>query len=173
MNTIMSDEKTLKAAENAEKKQAAAKKPATKRTASAKKAPAKTEAKKAPARAPRTPRKAKEAAEAALSPLDVLTTAIWKNIEKKSVEHIPFAIAIQVNVHDAGTFYIAVKANPDEEKQVMQSDYYLADGIVETSSDEIKKIAAGKYDYIAAAKSGALIYRGDLTKGILIAELLK
>lgn len=165
----MSDEKTLKAAEKAAKKPAAEKKPATRR-ASAKKDTAKTEVKKAPAR---TPRKSKAAAQADLSPLDVLTTAIWKNIEKKNVEHISTAIAIQVNVHDAGTFYIAVKANPDEEKQVMQSDYYLADGIVEASSDEIKKIAAGKYDYLAAAKSGALTYRGDLTKGILIAELLK
>ena len=166
----MADEKTLKSAERAEKKQAAAKKPVAKKTAAEKKAPAKTAAKKAPAR---TSKKVKAVEEAALSPLDVLTTAVWKNIEKKSVEHIPFAIAIQVNVHDAGTFYIAVKANPDEDKQVMQSDYYLADGILETSSDEIKKIAAGKYDYIAAAKSGALTYRGDLTKGILVAELLK
>lgn len=169
----MADEKTLKPAEKAEKKPAAAKKAVAKKTApDAKKTPAKTAAKKAPAKT--AAKKTKAAApEAVLSPLDVLTTAIWKNIEGKSVENIPFAIAIQVNVHDAGTFYIAVKANPDEDKQVMQSDYYLADGIVETSSDEIKKIAAGKYDYIAAAKSGALIYRGDLTKGILIAELLK
>ncbi len=166
----MADEKTLKSAEKAEKKQAAAKKPVAKKTAAEKKAPAKAAAKKAPAR---TSKKTKAAEEAVLSPLDVLTTAVWKNIEKKSVEHITSPIAIQVNVHDAGTFYIAVKANPDEDKQVMQSDYYLADGILETNSDEIKKIAAGKYDYVAAAKSGALTYRGDLTKGILVAELLK
>lgn len=168
----MADEKTLKTVEKAETKPAASK-PAAKKAAPAKKALAKKAA--APKKAPAKPaaKKTKAAPEAELSPLDILTTAVWKNIEKKSVESIPFAIAIQVNVHDAGTFYIAVKANPDEDKQVMQSDYYLADGIVETSSDEVKKIAAGKYDYIAAAKSGALIYRGDLTKGILIAELLK
>ena len=78
-----------------------------------------------------------------------------------------------MNVYDVGTFYIAVNADPDYDKQVIQADYYLADGIVEASADEIKKIAAGKYDFISAAKSGALIYRGDLTKGILIAELIK
>lgn len=175
----MADEKTLKSAENAEKKQAAAKKPVAKKTAekkasvkaAEKKTAAKTAAKKAPAK---TTRRTKAAAEeVALSPLDILTTAIWKNIEKKNVDHITSPIAIQVNVHDAGTFYIAVKANPEEDKQVMQSDYYLADGILETSADEIKKIAAGKYDYVAAAKSGVLTYRGDLTKGILVAELLK
>lgn len=167
----MADEKTLKTAEKTETKPAASK-PAAKKAAPAKKAAAK---KAAPKKAPAKPaaKKAKTAPEAELSPLDILTTAVWKNIEKKSVDNIPFAIAIQVNVHDAGTFYIAVKANPDEDKQVMQSDYYLADGIVETGADEIKKIAAGNYDYIAAAKSGAFIYRGDLSKGIFIAELLK
>ncbi len=166
----MADEKTVKTAEKAEKKAAAANTPVAKKT-TAKKAPAKAAAKKAPAKP--AAKKTKAAPEVTLSPLDILTTAVWKNIEKKSVDNIPFAIAIQVNVHDAGTFYIAVKASPDEDKQVMQSDYYLADGIVETSADEVKKIAAGNYDYIAAAKSGAFIYRGDLSKGILIAELLK
>ena len=177
----MADEKKLNSAENAEKKPAAAKKTVAKKTAE-KKASIKTAAekkttraaaaKKAPA-AKRSGRKAKAAEEVVLSPLDILTTAIWNNIEKKKVDHITSPIAIQVNVHDAGTFYIAVKANPDEDKQVMQSDYYLADGILETSADEIKKIAAGKQDYVAAAKAGVLTYRGDLTKGILVAELLK
>lgn len=166
----MADEKILKPAEKAEKKASAAKKPVAKKSAPAKKAPAKTAAKKAPAKAT----KAKKAeTKVVLSPLDELTTVIWKNIEKKSVEKIPVSIAIQVNVHEVGTFYIAVKANPDEEKQVMQAEYYLADGIVDTNATEIKKIASGKYDYIAASKSGALTYRGDLTKAIFIAELLK
>lgn len=177
----MADEKKLTSAESAEKKAAAAKKSVAKKTtekktaakSAAEKKVTKAAAKKAPAEK-KTTRKAKAAAEeVVLSPLDILTTAIWKNIEKKKVDHITSPIAIQVNVHDAGTFYIAVKANPDEDKQVMQSDYYLADGILETSADEIKKIAAGKYDYVAAAKAGALTYRGDLTKGILVAELLK
>ncbi|MDE7281498.1 MAG: hypothetical protein K2N36_07140 [Ruminiclostridium sp.] len=176
----MADEKKLNPAENAEKKPAAAKKTVAKKTAekkasakpAAEKKTAKAAAKKAPAEK-KTRRSKAAAEEAVLSPLDVITTAIWKNIEKKKVDHITSPIAIQVNVHDAGTFYIAVKANPDEDKQVMQSDYYLADGILETSADEIKKIAAGKYDYAAAAKAGALTYRGDLTKGILVAELLK
>ena len=177
----MADEKKLNPAENAEKKPAAAKKTVAKKTAekkvsakpAAEKKTAKAAAKKAPAEK-KTARRSKVAAEeVVLSPLDIITTAIWKNIEKKKVDHITSPIAIQVNVHDAGTFYIAVKANPDEDKQVMQSDYYLADGILETNADEIKKIAAGKYDYVAAAKAGVLTYRGDLTKGILVAELLK
>lgn len=162
----MADEKIIKPVEKAEKKPAAAKKPVAKKSAPVKKAPAK----KAPAK---TTKAKKADTKAALSPLDELTTLIWKNIEKKSVDKIPVSIAIQVNVHEVGTFYIAVKANPDEDKQVMQAEYYLADGIVDTNATEIKKIASGKYDYIAASKSGALTYRGDLTKAILIAELLK
>ena len=166
----MAEEKTIKPAVKAEKKTAAAKKPAAKKAAPAKKpaakkpAATKTAAKKAPA---------KKAAPVQISALDELTTLVWKKIEKKNVKDIPFAIAIQVNVRDVGVFYIAVNAKPDEDKQVMQADYYLADGVVDTSAEEIKKIVAGKYDYIAAAKSGALSYRGDLAKGALIAELIK
>lgn len=166
----MAEEKTTKPAVKAEKKTAAAKKPAAKKAAPAKKpaakkpAATKTAAKKAPA---------KKAAPVQLSALDELTTLVWKKIEKKNVKDIPFAIAIQVNVRDVGVFYIAVNAKPDEDKQVMQADYYLADGVLDTSAEEIKKIVAGKYDYIAAAKSGALSYRGDLAKGALIAELIK
>lgn len=162
----MPEEKTTKPAVKAEKKTAAAKKPAAKKAAPAKKTAAKKPAaKKAPA---------KKAAPV-LSPLEELTTIVWKKIEKKNVKNIPFAIAIQINVRDVGTFYIAVNASPDpkDDKQVIPADYYLADGVVDTSAEEIKKIAAGGYDYIKAAKSGAFTYRGDLTKGALIAELLK
>ena len=162
----MPEEKTTKpAAKAAEKKTAAAKKPAAKKAAPAKKTAAKKTAAKKPA-AKKTPAKK-------TTTLDDLTTLVWKKLEKKSVKSIPFPIAIQVNVRDTGTFYVAVNANPDYDKQVIQSDYYLADGVVDTSAEEIKKIAAGGYDYIAAAKSGAFTYRGDLTKGALIAELIK
>ena len=162
----MPEEKTTKpAAKAAEKKTAAAKKPAAKKTAPAKKPAAKKTAAKKPA--------AKKAPAKKTTTLDDLTTLVWKKLEKKNVKSIPFAIAIQVNVRDVGTFYVAVNANPDYDKQVIQSDYYLADGVADTSAEEIKKIAAGGYDYIAAAKSGAFTYRGDLTKGALIAELIK
>lgn len=169
----MANEKTLKPAEKTEKT-TAAKKPAEKKTASAAPAEKKTAAKKPAAEKKTVAKKAapKKAAKPAVT-LDDLTTAVWKKIEKKKVKDIPYAIAIQVNVHDIGTFYIAVNADPEYDKQVIQSDYYLADGIVDASAEEIKKITSGKYDFIAASKSGAFIYRGDLTKGILIAELLK
>ena len=156
----MPEEKTTKPAAKAEKKTEAAKKAAPAKKTAAKK-PA---AKKAPA---------KKAAAVELSPLEQITSLVWKKIEKKDVSKIPFAIAIQVNVHDVGTFYIAVNANPEHPKQVDPYEYYLADGTMDASADEIKKIAAGNYDYIAAAKSGAISYRGDLAKGALIAELLK
>lgn len=159
----MPEEKNVKPAVKAEKTTAAAKKPAAKKAAP--KAAAKKPA--AESKAAKAPKKAK-----AIS-LDDLTTAVWKKIEKKDVKKIPCAIAIQVNVYDVGTFYIAVNANPDFDKQVIQSDYYLADGIFEAGADEVKKIADGGYDFAAAAKAGAVKYRGDLTKGILIAELLK
>ena len=167
----MPEEKTTKpAAKPAEKKTAAAKKPAAKKTAPAKKTAAKKPAAKKPAAKKAT---AKKAAPVQLSVLDEITTLVWNKIAKKNVKSIPFPIAIQVNVREVGVFYIAVNAKPDEDKQVMQADYYLADGVVDTTAEEIKKILAGKYDYIAAAKSGAFTYRGDLTKGALIAELIK
>lgn len=190
----MTDEKTLKPAVKAEEKTtAAAKKPAEKKAAPAKKPAEKKTAAKAvkPAAAKKATEKktaAKPAAKkAAAKPaekktakrtvktvsLDDLTTALWKKLEKKDVKSIPCSIAIQVNVYDVGTFYIAVNANPDYDKQIIQSDYYLADGILETKAEEIKKIASGKYDFIAAAKAGKIIYRGDLTKAITIAELFK
>lgn len=172
----MANEKTLKPAEKAEKTTAAKKSAEKKAAPAVKAAPAekKAAAKKPAAEKKPAAKKAapKKAAKASVT-LDDLTTAVWKKIEKKNVKDIPYAIAIQVNVHDIGTFYIAVNADPEYDKQVIQADYYLADGIVEASAEEIKKITSGKYDFIAACKAGALIYRGDLTKGILIAELLK
>ena len=142
---------------------AEAKKPAVKKTAPKKTAAKKTAVKKTVAKKP---------AKKAIS-LDTLTTAIWKKLEKKDVSKINTSIAIQVNAAGAGTFYIAVNADETYKKQVIQADYYLADGIVEASAEEIKKIAAGNYSYIDAVKSGALIYRGDLAKAVIIAELLK
>lgn len=175
----MANEKTLKPAEKTEKVSAAKKTAEKKAASAAEKKPAAPVEKKTAARKPAAEKKPaakrgapKKAAKPSVT-LDDLTTAVWKKIEKKSVKDIPFAIAIQVNVHDIGTFYIAVNADPEYDKQVIQADYYLADGIVDASAEEIKKITSGKYDFIAASKAGALTYRGDLTKGILIAELLK
>ncbi|MCM1054024.1 MAG: hypothetical protein NC394_00755 [Bacteroides sp.] len=177
----MADEKITKAAEKTAKTTpAAAKAPAEKKTA-AKKPTEK-------AKTARTPRTAKTAkAEKPAKPtatrtrksskasvtLDDLTTAIWKKLENKDVKNIPYAIAIQVNVFEIGTFYIAVNADPEYDKQVIQSDYYLADGIVDTSAEEIKKIASGSYDFIDAVKAGKFNYRGDLNKGVCIAGLIK
>lgn len=170
----MADEKITKAAEKAAKTTtAAAKAPAEKKTA-AKKPSEKTKTAKttktAKAAKPAATR-ARRAAKASVT-LDDLTTAIWNKIENKNVKDIPYAIAIQVNVFEVGTFYIAVNANPEYDKQVIQSDYYLADGIVDTTAEEIKKIASGEYDFIAAVKAGKFNYRGDLNKGVCIAALI-
>lgn len=142
---------------------AAAKKPVAKKTVAKKATAKKTTAKKPVAKKP---------AKKAIT-LDMLTTAIWKKLEKKDVSNVNASIAIQVNAAGAGTFYIAVNADETYKKQVIQADYYLADGIVEASAEEIKKIAAGNYSYIDAIRSGALIYRGDIAKAIIVAELLK
>ncbi|MCM1488223.1 MAG: SCP2 sterol-binding domain-containing protein [Firmicutes bacterium] len=177
----MTDEKTLKPAVKAEEKTTAAakkpaekkvKKPAEKKAAAAKPAAAKKAAAK-PAAAKKTAAKPAAKKAAKTVSLDDLTTALWKKLEKKDVKSISCSIAIQVNVYDVGTFYVAVNANPEFDKQIIQSDYYLADGILETKADEIKKIAAGKYDFLAAAKTGKITYRGDLSKAITVAELFK
>lgn len=164
----MADEKITKATTKAPtEKKTAAKKPTekTKTTRTAK------TAKAAKAVKP-TATRAKRAAKASVT-LDDLTTAIWNKIENKDVKDIPYAIAIQVNVFEVGTFYIAVNANPEYDKQVIQSDYYLADGIVDTTAEEIKKIASGEYDFIGAVKAGKFNYRGDLNKGVCVAVLIK
>ena len=173
----MPEEKTTKTPKKETKTAAATvKAPAEKKTAAEKK----TDAAKAPAakkttrtaKAAGTTAKTKKAAKPAVT-LDDLTTAVWNKLESKDVKAIPFAIAIQVNVFETGTFYVAVNADPEYDKQVIQSDYYLADGIVDTTAEEIKKIAAGGYDFIAAVKAGKFNYRGDLNKGVCIAELIK
>lgn len=187
----MPDEKITKAAEKTAKTtEAAAKAPAEKKSAPAKKTAAKKpveKAAKAPAKATKSTKTAKTAkaadkpakttrakkpAKAAVT-LDDLTTAVWKKLEEKDVSNVPYSIAIQVNAYEVGTFYIAVKADPEYDKQVIQSDYYLPDGILETSADEIKKMAAGNYDFIAAVKAGSFTYRGDLTKAVIVAGLIK
>ena len=165
----MAEVKTTKPAVKAEKKTATA----PKKTAAKKAAPAKKTAAKKPAASTAKKAPAKKAA-VVLSPLEELTTLVWKKIEKKNVKDIP-PIAVQVDVHDVGTFYVAVNVsgNPDEDKQVIPAEYNLASGYLTASADEIKKIAAGKYDYIAAVKSGAIAYYGDLGKGAILAELFK
>lgn len=183
----MPDEKITKAAEKTAKNaEAAAKAPKEKKSAPAKKTAAKKPVEKA-AKATKSTRAAKTAKTAekpakttrarksakAVVTLDDLTTAVWNRIEGKDVSNVPFSIAIQVNAYEVGTFYIAVKADPEYDKQVIQSDYYLPDGILETSADEIKKMAAGNYDFVAAVKAGAFTYRGDLTKAVIVAGLIK
>ena len=174
----MADEKITKAAEKTAKTTpAAAKAPAEKKTAAKKpaekaKTTRTTKTTKAVKAAKPATTRAKKSAKTAVT-LDDLTTAIWKKLEKKNVKDIPYAVAIQVNVFEIGTFYIAVNADPEYDKQVIQSDYYLADGIVDTSAEEIKKIASGDYDFIAAVKAGKFNYRGDLNKGVCIAGLIK
>ncbi|MBD5114939.1 MAG: hypothetical protein HDT46_07000 [Ruminococcaceae bacterium] len=174
----MADEKITKAAEKTAKTTpAAAKAPAEKKTAAKKpaekaKTTRTTKTTKAVKAAKPAATRAKKSAKTAVT-LDDLTTAIWKKLEKKNVKDIPYAVAIQVNVFEIGTFYIAVNADPEYDKQVIQSDYYLADGIVDTSAEEIKKIASGDYDFIAAVKAGKFNYRGDLNKGVCIAGLIK
>lgn len=182
----MPDEKIKKAAEKTAKNtEAAAKTPTEKKSAPAKKTAAKKPVEKAAkttkstktvktAKAAEKPAKTTRAKKAAKTvTLDDLTTAVWKKIEEKDVSNVPFSIAIQVNAYEVGTFYIAVKADPEYDKQVIQSDYYLPDGILETSADEIKKMAAGNYDFIAAIKAGSFTYRGDLTKAVVVAGLIK
>ena len=174
----MADEKITKAAEKTAKTTpAAAKAPAEKKTAAKKpaekaKTTRTTKTTKAVKAAKPAATRAKKSAKTAVT-LDDLTTAIWKKLEKKNVKDIPYAVAIQVIVFEIGTFYIAVNADPEYDKQVIQSDYYLADGIVDTSAEEIKKIASGDYDFIAAVKAGKFNYRGDLNKGVCIAGLIK
>jgi hypothetical protein len=103
-----------------------------------------------------------------------VTTAIWKKIGKASARSLEAPVGIQVNVHDIGTFFIAVK-NDGGKKQlaVEQAIYNDRAGTVETSYEEIMKVAAGKYNFLDAIVKGKIYFYGDVAKAVAIAGLFK
>lgn len=103
--------------------------------------------------------------------LDTLTTKLWEKLEKIDTSKIAETIAIQVNVADMGTFYVAINADETYKKQIIQAPYYMNDATIETSAAEILKIAEGGYDYLAAVKAGVFNFYGNLAKGIVLKEL--
>lgn len=126
-----------------------------------------TKAKKTTAAKTTTKRAPKKAA----ITLDTLTTKLWEKLEKIDTSKISETIAIQVNVADMGTFYVAINADETYKKQIIQAPYYMNDATIETSAAEILKIAEGGYDYIAAVKAGVFNFYGNLAKGIVLKEL--
>lgn len=126
-----------------------------------------TKAKKTTAAKTTTKRAPKKAA----ITLDTLTTKLWEKLEKIDTSKISETIAIQVNVADMGTFYVAINADETYKKQIIQAPYYMNDATIETSAAEILKIAEGGYDYLAAVKAGVFNFYGNLAKGIVLKEL--
>jgi hypothetical protein len=159
-------------------KKAAAKpgrKPAAKK-AVAKKAPVKAAAKAAPAKGKvaAAPVKGKGGRKKAAPSLDIVTTAIWKKIGKASVRALEAPVGIQVNVHDIGTFFIAVRADSGKKQlAVEQAIYNDRAGTVEISYEEVMKVAAGKYNFLDAITKGKVYYYGDIAKAVAIAGLFK
>ncbi len=113
----------------------------------------------------------KRAPKKAAITLDTLTTKLWEKLEKIDTSKISETIAIQVNVADMGTFYVAINADETYKKQIIQAPYYMNDATIETSAAEILKIAEGGYDYLAAVKAGVFNFYGNLAKGIVLKEL--
>ncbi|MCL1822617.1 MAG: SCP2 sterol-binding domain-containing protein [Oscillospiraceae bacterium] len=153
----------------------AAAKPATKVTA--KKATAKPATKVAAKKAAAKP-VAKVAAKGgrkkAVPNIDSITTALWKKIGKANVKNMEAPIAIQVIINDLGTFFVAIKDDGDGKKpHIIQAIYDDRDGTLETSYDEMIKIANGKYDFLTAITKGTVRYSGDIRKAIILAGLFK
>ena len=143
----------------APKAKAAVKKVASKAKAAVKKAvPKKAAAKAAP--------KAKKAAAVDVS--GVVRGALWKAISKSKVKKIDKEIAIQVYAEGIESFFIAVQ----EGKAKIDPAFYINNnGALNTSADELKKIAAGKYDIIDAVKKGKVNFDGNLSVLLKIMDL--
>lgn len=117
------------------------------------------------------PKTTKRAPKKAPITLDTLTTKLWEKLDKIDTSAISETIAIQVNVADMGTFYVAINADETYKKQIIQAPYYMNDATIETTAAEILKIAEGGYDYIAAVKAGVFNFYGNLAKGLVLKEL--
>lgn len=127
----------------------------------AKKTTAKTPARKTAPKAPKAP---------AIT-LDTLTTKLWEKLDKIDTSKIDETIAVQVNVADMGTFYVAINADETYKKQIIQAPYYMNDATVEATAADILKIAEGGFDYIAAIKAGTFNFYGNLAKGLVLKEI--
>lgn len=141
------------------------KKAATKTTKASAAKTTKAAEKKAPAKRTKT---------APVVTIETLTTAMWKVFEAADVSAFNgTTVTAQINVADLGVFYIALNAKADQPKEIMPNDYYLASVTIDTNAGEIKKIAAGGYDYFAALKTGALVAHGNVAKFLILTEIFK
>ncbi len=106
--------------------------------------------------------------------IETYTTAMWKIFYEADVSaYDGITITAQVNVEGLGVFYIALNAKPDQQKEIMPYEYYLASVTIDTTPAEMDKIIKGGYDYIEALKTGTLKAHGNVAKFLILTEIFK
>ncbi|MDR0223021.1 MAG: SCP2 sterol-binding domain-containing protein [Oscillospiraceae bacterium] len=93
---------------------------------------------------------------------------MWKRINTAKAKRISGEIAIQVYAEGLDTFYIAVQNGTPK---IDPYEYVGNNGSFYSSEKELLKIASGKYDIIAAVKSGAVSFNGTLSVFLKIMDL--
>ena len=90
---------------------------------------------------------------------------------KASADNIKEHVAIQFNVtgEGAGAFYLEIS---DGKISIEPYEYYDRDVIVTTDAETLIKMAEGKLGIEAAYLTGKIKADGNLTKGLLLKELV-
>jgi hypothetical protein len=91
---------------------------------------------------------------------DKVKTALWKAVNKTKAKKIDGYIAIQVYAEGLDSFFIAVQQG---EAKIERSYYQGNNGEFFANDAELMKISKGKYDFIAAIKSGKIHFDGNLS----------
>ncbi|MDR0197327.1 MAG: SCP2 sterol-binding domain-containing protein [Oscillospiraceae bacterium] len=150
---------------------AVVKEPSAKKTIAAKtvKATAKAVGKRGAAVLKAVPvRGGRRKAEVVIDSTDKIKTALWKSINKAKAKKVSGEVAIQVYAEGLDSFYIAVK---NGEPEIERYFYNNNNGSLNISEKELTKLALGKYDVIAAVKSGAVSFDGNLSIFLKIMDL--
>jgi len=135
--------------------------------------------KKSAAAPAKKPEAAKKTAEPAKKPAkkpvvvqldktDTVKKVLWDKIDKIKAKKIEGDVAVQVFADGLDSFYIAVKGGVPEIERYF---YNNNNGTVNTSEKELLKIALGGYDVLAAVRTGAINFDGNLSVFIKILDL--
>ncbi|MCL2071299.1 MAG: SCP2 sterol-binding domain-containing protein [Oscillospiraceae bacterium] len=104
----------------------------------------------------------------AVDKTDVVKTVLWNGIGKAKAKKIKDELAIQVFADGLDSFYVAIKGGQPE---IERYYYNNNNGQLVTTEAELLKIAKGKYDVVAAVKSGKLNYDGNLSALLKLVDL--
>ncbi|MDR0822139.1 MAG: SCP2 sterol-binding domain-containing protein [Oscillospiraceae bacterium] len=161
---VVTDAKpAVKATTTDVKAEAVAAKPVEVKAPQAAAAPAKKpEAKPAPAKKPAAKKEPEKS-------IDVLQNALWAKFEKANTDGADIPLAIQIDVYDFGTLYLALR---DDGKHVQPYPYQGNDGVLSGSYDNIAEFIDGKLSFHDAVLAKKLNFYGDLRKFLAVRKFL-